>query len=199
MTVDPGLLLIPPAPAAWYGKRMNRKDDPEAQSGLGATEAVIVVVQPQTVWFDEVLAVAQRLEQAKYVVRDPGHVDEVLLLGAFCGQRCVGFLLCFVQVIGREEGRSVLRDASGTILREGYVDAFGVLLEYRRQGLGRRLQEHAVGLCVDRACYQIRSRSPITSKENYSLKLSLGYAIQPSVENDSYYFIRTLPRGGIRE
>ena len=38
----------------------------------------------------------------------------------------------------------------------------------------------------------MRLRSPITSHENYALKLKLGYAIHPSQENDSYYFIHVL-------
>lgn len=32
---------------------------------------------------------------------------------------------------------------------------------------------------------------PHTSVENYALKLKLDYALQPSHENDSYYFIKT--------
>lgn len=70
--------------------------------------------------------------------------------------------------------------------------AFAVLLDHRRHGIGQRLQERAIGLCQQRNCYQIRSRSPITSSENYALKLKMGYAIHPSDKNDSYYFIKTL-------
>jgi hypothetical protein len=35
----------------------------------------------------------------------------------------------------------------------------------------------------------MRSRSPVTSTENYALKLAAGYVVQPSNENDSYYFL----------
>lgn len=171
-----------------------RPADDAKRDGDDPAEAVISEVEPNTARCAELLATAGRLNQAKYVTREAPHADEVILLGAFHEQRCLGFLLCLVQVIGREEGRPALRDAAGTVLREGYVNAFGVLEEHRRRGLGRSLQERAVRLCIERECYQIRSRSPITSTENYSLKLSLGYAIQPSTENDSYYFIRTLPR-----
>jgi hypothetical protein len=38
----------------------------------------------------------------------------------------------------------------------------------------------------------MRSRSPVTSVENYALKLAAGYVVQPSAENDSYYFILRL-------
>lgn len=54
------------------------------------------------------------------------------------------------------------------------------------------MQEEAISICEAKGCYQIRSRSPVTSRENYALKLKMGYAIHPSEENDSYYFIKTL-------
>lgn len=152
----------------------------------------IVPVHAGTAQFAELLAVAERLNQAKYIQVMPAHVDEAILLGAELDGRYVGFLRCFVQVIGREEGRPPVRDATGAPLREGYVEAFGVLPEYRRRGIGRCLQEAAIAHCRARSCYQIRSRSPVTSVENYALKLAMGYAVQPSLANDSYYFIKTL-------
>jgi len=38
----------------------------------------------------------------------------------------------------------------------------------------------------------MRSRSPVTSTENYALKVDAGYTLHPSEENDSYYFLRRL-------
>jgi hypothetical protein len=38
----------------------------------------------------------------------------------------------------------------------------------------------------------MRSRSPITSTENYALKLAAGYVLSPSEQNDSYYFLLKL-------
>ena len=38
-------------------------------------------------------------------------------------------------------------------------------------------------------CYQMRSRSPVTSVESYALKSKAGYVLHPSHENDSYYFL----------
>jgi hypothetical protein len=38
----------------------------------------------------------------------------------------------------------------------------------------------------------MRTRSPITSSENYALKLAAGYVLTPSEENDSYYFLLRL-------
>ena len=34
--------------------------------------------------------------------------------------------------------------------------------------------------------------SPVTSTENYALKIAAGYVLHPSHENDSYYFLLRL-------
>ena len=141
--------------------------------------------------YDDLLHLADQLTQAKYIPVQETHIDESIVLGAFVSQRCMGFLRLLIQVIGRDRGRPPLTHA-GQLLREGYVEAFGVAPASRRQGIGQRLQERAMMLCQQRHCYQIRSRSPITSHENYALKLKLGFAVHPSAENDSYYFIKTL-------
>jgi hypothetical protein len=41
-------------------------------------------------------------------------------------------------------------------------------------------------------CYQMRSRSPVASAENHALKIAAGYALHPSRQNDSYYFLLRL-------
>jgi GNAT superfamily N-acetyltransferase len=84
----------------------------------------------------------------------------------------------------------VIRD--GQPLREGYVEAFGVDPGLRRRGTGTALQRHAARWCRIAGCYQMRSRSPVTSGENYALKIAAGCVLHPSHENDSYYFIRRL-------
>jgi GNAT superfamily N-acetyltransferase len=96
-----------------------------------------------------------------------------------------------IQIIGSDKGRPPIKYA-GEPLREGYVMAFGVVPQHRCQGVGQRVQERAIAVCQQRRCYQIRSRSPTTSYENYALKVKVGYAIYPSDKNNSYYFIKTL-------
>jgi GNAT superfamily N-acetyltransferase len=158
-------------------------------------QVTIVEVQEQTDAHHALLLTAGQLNQAKYVVVRETYIDESILLGAFTTNRCVGFLRVMVQVVGRDVNRPPIYAANGQPLREGYVEAFGVAPDHRRQGIGQRLQERAIALCRQRGCYQIRSRSPITSQENYALKLKMGYAVHPSGENDSYYFIKTLTSG----
>ena len=110
------------------------------------------------------------------------------VLAAFQGDRCAGFLRYLIQVIGAEEGRPAVT-YHGATLTEGYVEAFGVDPHRRRQGVGSALQELARQQCRSAGCFQMRSRSPVTSVENYALKLAAGYVLQPSRENDSYYFL----------
>ncbi len=151
----------------------------------------IVEVGEQTELYRDLFAVAVQLDQSSYVAKTETHIDDSILLGAFIDNRCVGFLRLLIQRIGSDEGRPPIMHA-GEPLREGYVMAFAVVPQHRRQGIGQSLQERAIDLCQQRGCYQIRSRSPITSHENYALKLKMGYALHPSAENDSYYFIKTL-------
>ncbi len=59
------------------------------------------------------------------------------------------------------------------------------------------LESHSLGAyyaqqCRIAGCYQMRSRSPVTSTENYALKMAAGYVLRPSAENDSYYFLLRL-------
>jgi GNAT superfamily N-acetyltransferase len=156
-------------------------------------QTTIREVSEQTEEYNQILAVAEQLNQARYIPARETYSDISILFGAFTYQdQCVGFLRFLIQSIGCDWQRPPILDATGRPLREGYVEAFGVLPSYRRLTIGQALQERAIAYCRDQKCYQIRSRSPITSVENYALKLKMGYAIHPSHENDSYYFIKTL-------
>lgn len=151
----------------------------------------ILEVETGTEAFSRLLALAEQMDQARYLTVQRDYYEESFLLGAFSEGFCVGFLRGVIQVIGSDEGRPPI-PLQGVPLREGYIEAFGVSPSFRRQGIGQWLQERAITLCRERGCYQIRSRSPLSSVENYALKLKMGYAIHPSHQNDSYYFIKTL-------
>lgn len=139
--------------------------------------------------FEQVLTLAARVQaQDRYLASRFPRAQESHVLGAFDGTRCVGFLRYLIQVIGAEAGRSAVIH-NGEPLREGYVEAFGVDPQRRRRGVGTALQQHAARWCRTAGCYQMRSRSPVTSTENYALKIAAGYVLHPSHENDSYYFL----------
>jgi len=152
----------------------------------------ITEVLPDTEQFTGVLELAARvLAQDRYLTSVLPAAQESHVLGAFQGVRCVGFLRYLIQVIGAEEGRPAVT-YNGVTLREGFVEAFGVDPQLRRHGVGTALQEHAMRHCRMARCFQMRSRSPVTSVENYALKLAAGYVLHPSRENDSYYFLLRL-------
>ena len=164
-------------------------NDATARPELGVK---VAEVHPGTAQFDGVLGLAARvLAQDRHLTSHLSTAQESHVLGAFDGFRCVGFLRYLIQVIGAEEGRSPVI-YNGAPLREGFVEAFGVDPQLRRRGIGTALQRHAARQCRNAGCYQMRSRSPVTSVENYALKVAAGYVLQPSHENESYYFLRRL-------
>lgn len=142
--------------------------------------------------YNSLLVTAEKLNQVKYIAYQKPHHLESILLGAYDHQECVGFLRVIVQVIGNEEGTTPIKDRNGNPLTEGYAEAFGVLPSFRRRGIGQKLQEKAIARCRGRGCYQMRSKSPLASQENYGLKLKMGYSIHPDTKYDAYYFILTL-------
>ncbi len=142
--------------------------------------------------FEAVLSLADDvLDQRRRVVSAIETASEDRVLGAFDGDRCLGFLRLYVQVVGSEEGRPPVIH-NGSRLTEGFVEAFGVHPDARRMGIGSALQRRAQELCRAFGCHQIRSRSPVSSTENYAMKLAAGYVLHPSNENDSYYFLKKL-------
>jgi GNAT superfamily N-acetyltransferase len=155
-------------------------------------DLLVVEVQPGTAKFERVLSLAAEvLAQDRHLTSDFPAAEESHVLGAFISSRCVGFLRYLIQVIGAEEGRPAVMH-NGVPLKEGFVEAFGVDPQLRRRGVGTALQEHAARPCRNSGCYQMRSRSPVTSVENYALKIAAGYVLDPSNENDSYYWLLRL-------
>ena len=163
----------------------------DAKPGTGLPVQV-AEVRHGTAQFDGVLALAAAvLTQDRHLTSRFAAAQESHVLGAFDGSRCVGFLRYLIQVIGAEEGRPPVMN-NGAPLREGFVEAFGVDPQLRRRGIGTALQRYAAQQCRNAGCYQMRSRSPVTSVENYALKVAAGYVLHPSHENDSYYFLLRL-------
>lgn len=152
----------------------------------------VVVVEPSDARFAEIVGLADAvLNQGRYLVREYPLAVESHVLAALQDGKFVGFLRFMVQVIGAAERRTPVLH-NGSILTEGYVEAFGVDPGARRLGVGTALQASAIESCRSAGCYQMRSRSPITSTENYALKIAAGYVLHPSEENDSYYFLLKL-------
>jgi GNAT superfamily N-acetyltransferase len=113
------------------------------------------------------------------------------ILAAISVGQPVGVLRLVVQRIGEDEERPPVI-FKGKTLVEAKVISFGVLPQLRSQGIGRALQERAAALAREKGCYQLRSRSRYSAQANHHLKISMGCGIQPSLKDDSVYFILVL-------
>ena len=103
------------------------------------------------------------------------------LLAASVGDRIAGFLMFLVQPIGPEAGCPVLHDRNGNALTEAKIRSFLVVERYRGRGIGTALQREALVRAADMGAYQVRSRSDVSRKANYAIKLKLGYAASPEI------------------
>jgi GNAT superfamily N-acetyltransferase len=113
------------------------------------------------------------------------------ILVAVKNEQPVGVLRLITQRLGEDEERPPIV-FKGETLVEAKVISFGVMPDHQNLGIGRMLQEHAIQLARESKCYQLRSRSRYHSKANFHLKISLGSGIQPSLQDDSVYFIIVL-------
>ena len=74
-----------------------------------------------------------------------------------------------------------LMDDGGTAIDEVFVLSFAVEPRYRRRGFGRALQLRALAKATELGCFQMRSWSSADKRENYALKISLGFSIVPAL------------------
>lgn len=98
--------------------------------------------------------------------------------------KVVGFLMFVVWEIGPHDRNSPPIQFKGTTLTEAKVIAFGVQEAHRRQGVGSTIQEQTIKRAKELGCYQLRSVSGNDHSENYQLKLSMGFALEP-MERDT--------------
>ena len=155
-------------------------------------EVNIVEVTEESQLWAQLWPVIEQLEQQPYIEVQAGHFRSSHVFAALVEDQPVGFLRFVVQRLGEDEGRPPIffRDE---VLYEAKIIAFGVLPEKRNQGIGRLLQLEAIRRAQDLGCCQVRSRSAYEYDANYHLKISMGFGIQPSLENDSVYFLMALP------
>ncbi len=108
----------------------------------------------------------------------------------------VGFLMFVVWDIGPHDRDHPPVQMDGKTLQEAKIIAFGVKKAYRRQGIGKALQEYTLKRAKELDCYQVRSVSDMDHPENHQLKLSMGFAVEPMErEEPSLAFIMPLRKG----
>lgn len=106
-------------------------------------------------------------------------------------ERPVGYLRFVAQRLGEDEDRPLVK-FNGQVIEEAKVITFAVLAKYQNRGIGRALQRAAMARARELGCYQFRSRSDYRYEANHHLKISMGFGIQPSLQDDSVYFVLPL-------
>jgi GNAT superfamily N-acetyltransferase len=153
---------------------------------------IVEIDEGHTSW-NTLLEVAPSIGEAivKQLTLQADHFRTNHILVALLDEQSIGVLRFVTQRLGEDEARPPIVFKAKTLI-EAKVIAFGVVPEYRNQGIGRALQKTAMSLAREEGCYQFRSRSWYDAKANYHLKISMGCGIQPSLQDDSVYFIKVL-------
>lgn len=141
-------------------------------------------------WSELVQIVANEQQTAWFVAQNEWHHSSHILV-ALKGDVICGFLRFITQVIGVDSDCDPVL-LNGVPLIEAKILAFGVQKEYRRQGVGRSLQTHALNFAAQLHCYQLRSHSSGGNSTNHQLKLSMGFGVHPIIRDDDrrgVYFI----------
>lgn len=141
----------------------------------------------------------------RWVLDDSGHpLRDVYFIVAIDEDAVVGHIAVKSQpiIIPATDGGqdTAVTDSTGAPLHETFVQTFAVEPRYRRQGCGRALQVAALDLTAQLNCYQMRSWSSVDKDANYTLKLSLGFAFHPAIDETPTglkvrggYFVKTVP------
>ena len=152
---------------------------------------LISTITPEDVDWPQIMKTVEALGQTNWVTAQADHFQSSHMLVATLDDKPVGFLRFIIQRLGEDEERPPIVFNDKT-LYEAKILAFGVLPEARNHGIGRVLQEAAQTHARELGCYQIRARSDYVNVANYHLKIAMGFCIQPSLVDDSVYFIMTL-------
>ena len=146
-----------------------------------------------------------RLEMARWILDDGAMLKPALyMLCAVTENRVAGHISLKMQVItipmeSEHPDAVPLTAPDGRLLRELFVQTFGMDSDYRRQGYGRALQLAALDLGKTFGCYQMRSWSSLDKTANFALKTSLGFAAHPATQRTpggdtvaGVYFVKTI-------
>jgi len=134
-------------------------------------------------------------EQVQFISGDYFKHGPNYLFGAVTKEgKLVGVIRYCEQIVGIEQccPSVVLK---GKHLKEAKINAFAVDFNYRNKGIGRRLQQHVIAHAKELGLYQVSSYSTFDKVENYTVKLDLGFCVQPEKQSDGTigcYFLMKL-------
>lgn len=121
--------------------------------------------------------------QIQFVRGDYFSHGENIAFGSFDKNKLVGCIRYCIQPIGKEQNIPPIMQ-NGVKLKEAKINVFAVDKSYRNQGIGKRLQLKVIEDAKINNCNQIASYSTFDKVENYSVKLGLGFCIQPEIQAD---------------
>ena len=114
--------------------------------------------------------------------------DKLIFLCAAIGEKIVGNLTMRRQPVvipasdwAGDRDRH-LRDTEGGLIDEMFVQTFTVEEAFRRKGIGRALQEEGLRQTKAEDCYQMHSWSSMDKKDNYRLKMEMGFGFHPELQ-----------------
>ena len=145
--------------------------------------AIVELTSDHPDW-QELVAVITEQNQAQWAFADHFKSFSTHFLAAKQDGGIVGFLMFVVWEIGPHDRDHPPIKVAGKTLTEAKIIAFGVKQPYRRQGIGRALQEHTLKRAKALDCYQVRSVSAGSHPENHQLKLAMGFAVEPMERDD---------------
>ncbi len=142
--------------------------------------------------WQEFIALVKELNQEDWAFNPYFEQFSRYFLAAKQDNTIVGFLMFVVWDIGPHDRDHPSIAMHGKTLKEAKILAFGVKEGYRRQGIGRALQEYTIKQAKLFDCYQVRSVSGENHPENHHLKLAMGFAVEP-MERDEKCLAFVMP------
>ena len=124
-------------------------------------------------------------EQIQFIRGDYFGHGENITLGRFDKNKnkLIGCIRYCIQQIGEEQNTPPIIK-NGIKLKEAKINVFAVDKDYRNQGIGKKLQLKVIEDAKINNCSQVASYSTFDKIENYSVKLGLGFCVQPETQAD---------------
>ena len=120
-------------------------------------------------------------EQVQFVEGNYFKHGKNVSFGWFEKGTLVGCIRYCIQAIGYEQKTPPIK-YNGKTLSEAKINAFAVNLQHQNKGIGKQLQSKVIEDAKSKGCSQVASYSTYDKVENYAVKVSLGFCIQPEVQ-----------------
>lgn len=133
-------------------------------------------------------------QQIQFIKGNYFEYGENIAFGFFVEDKLVGCIRYCVQQIGMEQKTPPII-INGIKQKEAKINVFAVDNNFRNQGIGKSLQRKVIEDAKINNCRQVASYSTFDKVENYSIKLGLGFCVQPETQADGTmgcYFLMKL-------